>query len=302
MSRYIKSLISKIPLFGNIYQTVTEYNKNSCYPPGHFYSPLVAIDDIRLRKDSIWPEILNKQIPGINLNTDSQLKLVSKLSDHYKTMPFSDQKNSEYRYYFENDYYSYTDGINLYTMLKHFQPNKVIEIGSGFSSALMLDVNQECRDINLTFIEPYPARLYSLMSADDKDSAEIITKPIQSIDLDIFGKLNANDILFIDSSHIVKTGSDVNFILFEILPILKPGVIIHFHDIFYPFEYPQKWVFKGRNWNENYFLKSFLMYNNKFEILLFADYLHKFHKDCFSNMPLSYKNTGGNLWLRVLSS
>ena len=89
----------------------------------------------------------------------------------------------------------------------------------------------------------------------------------------------------------------MNYILFDILPVLKSGVLIHFHDIFYPFEYPKEWVLSGRNWNEDYFLKAFLMYNNKFEIRLFSDYMHKHHKEAFIDMPLSYKNPGGNLWI-----
>ncbi len=89
----------------------------------------------------------------------------------------------------------------------------------------------------------------------------------------------------------------MNYILFEILPRLKSGVLIHFHDIFYPFEYPRDWVFMGRNWNENYFLKAFLMYNNQFEIKLFSHYLHQHHSTVFKEMPLVYRNGGGNLWI-----
>ena len=114
----------------------------------------------------------------------------------------------------------------------------------------------------------------------------------------LFDELAENDILFIDSTHVSKTGSDVNYILFEILPRLKPGVFIHFHDVFYPFEYPREWVFGGFNWNENYLLHAFLMYNETFEIKIFADYLHVHHKEIFKEMPLCYKNTGGNLWLQ----
>ena len=175
----------------------------------------------------------------------------------------------------------------------------IIEIGSGFSSALMMDVNDIFfnSEIALNFIEPYPTRLKSLMSFRENKNAVLIQENAQDVDLNIFKKLQKNDILFIDSSHIVKTGSDVNYILFEILPILNEGVLIHFHDIFYPFEYPKKWVVNGRNWNESYFLKAFLMYNNNFEIILFSDYMHKFHKESFKKMPLTYENTGGNLWL-----
>ena len=116
--------------------------------------------------------------------------------------------------------------------------------------------------------------------------------------MDFFEILQSGDILFIDSTHIAKTGSDVNHILFDILPILKSGVLIHFHDVSYPFEYPKEWVYMGRNWNENYFLRAFLMYNNNFEIILFSDYLHKHYIEAFKDMPLSLKDPGMNLWLK----
>jgi len=125
----------------------------------------------------------------------------------------------------------------------------------------------------------------------------IIGDTVQSVPLDTFKKLQAGDILFVDSTHVSKTGSDVNHILFEILPVLNPGVIIHFHDIFYPFEYPKEWVLRGYNWNEDYILRAFLMYNNAYEIKLFPDYLHRHHKEVFAELPLTYKNTGGSFWL-----
>jgi hypothetical protein len=166
----------------------------------------------------------------------------------------------------------------------------------------MLDTNELFfkNQIDLTFIDPNPERLYSLMKESDKKKTKVIEKDVQLIPLNIFKKLQSGDILFIDSTHVSKTGSDVNYILFEILPILTSGVLIHFHDIFYPFEYPKEWVFNGFNWNEDYILRAFLMYNEKFEIKLFSDYLHKHHKDIFKEMPLCYNNTGGNLWLEKI--
>jgi predicted O-methyltransferase YrrM len=187
----------------------------------------------------------------------------------------------------------------LYSIIRHCKPKRIIEIGSGFSSAVMLDTNELFFDnqIELTFIDPYPKRLHSLMTLIDKSKIKVINSDVQLISLDVFKKLQSGDILFVDSTHVTKTGSDVNYILFEILPILNSGVIIHFHDVFYPFEYPKEWVFKGFNWNEDYILKAFLMYNNDFEIKLFSDYLHNHHKDIFVDMPLTYKNHGGSLWI-----
>ena len=238
-------------------------------------------------------------MPGLDLNTDKQLETLKELSKKYNLIPFKAKKQDNLRYFFENDYYSYCDGIILFLMINHLKPKRIIEIGSGFSSALMLDTNQLLLNgnIKLTFIEPNPVRLFSLLNKTDKEYISIIEKKVQDINIELFDQLEKNDILFIDSTHVSKTGSDVNFILFEILPVLKNGVFIHFHDIAYPFEYPKEWVFEGRNWNENYILRAFLMFNTEFKIYLFTSYLHFQHKEAFSEMPLTFKNTGGSLWI-----
>jgi hypothetical protein len=122
------------------------------------------------------------------------------------------------------------------------------------------------------------------------------------VDASIFKALGQNDILFVDSTHVSKTGSDVNRILFEILPSLNRGVIIHFHDIFYPFEYPKEWVldWAGFGWNEIYILRAFLTNNPNYTILLFNTFLEHFHKEWFlQHMPLCLRNTGGSLWIKT---
>jgi hypothetical protein len=139
------------------------------------------------------------------------------------------------------------------------------------------------------------------MKDEDKAIHKVIEKKSQEVDLEVFKQLEKGDVLFIDSTHVAKTGSDVNFILFSILPVLKKGVLIHFHDIFFPFEYPKKWVYRGNNWNETYFLRAFLMYNTNFKIKLFSHYMHRFHQDTFKEMPLSYKNPGGNIWIEKVN-
>jgi hypothetical protein len=215
-------------------------------------------------------------------------------------MPFNANKQDHLRYQFENGSYSYTDAIVLYSMIRNLKPKRIIEVGSGHSSAVMLDTNELFfnNQINLTFIDPYPERLLSLLKEEDKINNTLIKSDVQLLDLKLFKELQEGDILFIDSTHVSKTGSDVNYILFEILPNLNEGVYIHFHDIFYPFEYPKEWVFNGRNWNENYILKAFLMHNADYKMILFSEYLHKFSKETFSKLPLCYNNHGGNLWLK----
>jgi hypothetical protein len=116
--------------------------------------------------------------------------------------------------------------------------------------------------------------------------------------LDVFESLEKNDILFIDSTHVSRVDSDVNRALFEILPRLKSGVFVHFHDVFFPFEYPRQWVFEGRAWNELYMLRAFLQYNKGFNVVLMNTFMEHFHESFFrENMPLCLKNRGGSIWL-----
>jgi len=299
MKKAIVLLLNKLPYVRRLYQLTQEYDKNACYPPGHYYSPIIAVDDIKKRQHDIWKNDLTDALQGLELNTAEQLSLIRALSEYYPDMPFGPEKKPSLRYYFENNAYSYTDGIILYAIMRYLKPKRIIEVGSGYSSAVMLDVNQLFFDnqLELTFIEPYAERLYSLMTETDRKRVDVKESIVQAVKPEFFEKLQRGDILFIDSTHVVKTGSDVVYILFEILPRLKSGVLIHFHDIFFPFEYPKHWVFGGFNWNEDYFLRSFLMYNNAFEIKLFAHYLHTMHPDVFDAMPLSYRNSGANLWL-----
>jgi len=276
-----------------------EHEPLSDSPHGHFYSPIVSKKELQEFEEQIWEDDIKNTIQGINLNTEYQLGLVKKFEDYYCEMPFEYEKTNEHRYCFNNTSYEYTDAIMLYSMIRHFKPKNIVEIGSGFSSAAMLDTRDIFNmEINIQFIEPYPKLLYSLFKEYDKDKCKVWDTKVQNVSLKEFSKLRENDILFIDSSHVSKTGSDVNFEIFKILPNLNSGVIIHFHDVFYPFEYPKEWVYAGRNWNEDYFLRAFLSYNIEFEILLFSQYVHKYHKSSFENMPLTYKNTGGNLWIR----
>jgi Methyltransferase domain len=302
MKNTIKHIFNQLPYVKGLYKQTANFSKNSFYPAGHYYSPIVSVDDIQKREMEIWKDIGVDGITGIDLQAEAQVRLVKELSAYYADLPFAEVKEGKLRYFFGNYYYSYTDGIVLYSMMRHFRPQRIIEVGSGYSSALMMDVNELFFDnkIGLSFVEPYPERLHSLMSEKDKQSSTVIEKPVQEMGAAFFEKLDKGDILFIDSSHVSKCGSDVNYILFEILPVLKSGVFIHFHDIFYPFEYPKDWVLGGKNWNEDYILKAFLLYNEKFKIRLFSHYLHVHHKDAFKDMPLTFNNTGGNIWIEKI--
>ena len=275
----------------------TKTKNTEFFPPGHYYSAIPSLED---REAFLAQQSPKQDIRGLSLNAESQFDLLKQFRDYYDESPFPDTKSDDLRYYYINPSYSYTDALTLYSMLRKFKPRRIIEIGSGYSSCVMLDTAERFLDdkVNFTFIEPYPELLHSLIKEQDKKHT-ILSVKLQDVDRDIFKSLGTNDILFVDSTHVSKLGSDVNRIIFEILPILQQGVLIHFHDIFWPFEYPSDWIKKGFAWNEAYILRAFLEFNDSFEILFFASFLHNHHHDWFEeNMPLWLKNSGGNIWLR----
>ena len=229
------------------------------------------------------------------------MALLREFATYYKDLPFSEKRQQGFRYFFENPSYSYSDAIFLYCMMRHARPKRVIEIGAGYSSCVILDTNERffANSIDCIFVEPYPELLLSLLKEGDRDRIKIYSEKAQDVDVDMFRALSANDILFVDSTHVSKTGSDVNRIAFEILPVLPSGAYVHFHDIFYPFEYPKEWVYEGRAWNENYLLRAFLQYNSAFEIMRFNTFLEQCHEEFFHrHMPLCLRNRGGSIWLR----
>jgi predicted O-methyltransferase YrrM len=233
-----------------------------------------------------------------------QVGLIKDLMSYYNQMPFSEEKQDGYRYYFNNPFFGHGSSIILYSLMQHFHPQKIVEVGSGFSSAAMLDINDRFFDssIQFTFIEPYPERLISLLTENDRERHHICVDIAQHVPHTIYTELKNNDILFIDSSHVAKVGSDVVFLLTEILPILKRGVIIHIHDIYWPFEYPEEWVISGRAWNEAYLVKAFLQFNSNFEVLLFNSYLATHHRDLMKQcLPLFLPDGGSSLWIRKTS-
>lgn len=301
---FLKRIVNKLPYIRGLYKQSYLYNKNAYFPPGHFYSVITDVGEIKKDQDRIWSGENIDGVKGIDLNVNKQKEILEKISSYYSEIPFTENASEGLRYNFKNPYYLHTDGIVLYGMLRYLKPKTVIEVGSGYSSALMLDVNDKFLSgkISFNFIEPYTERLEKLINEKDRASVSILKSRVQDVDLDYFKTLKDNDVLFIDSTHVAKCGSDLNFLLFEVFPILNEGVYIHFHDVFYPFEYPKAWVFKGYNWNENYILRAFLMHNESYKIQLFAHYLHMHHKELYKKMPLAYKNTGGNLWIKKLKS
>jgi hypothetical protein len=269
-------------------------------PPGHFYSPIPPLEEVRRNQARLWSGQL-RDVPGVDLRETAQLALLEEFKGYYPRDLFPVEKTPGRRYAYANPAYSYADAIFLHCMLRHCRPRRLIEVGSGYSSAMTLDTNELFFDnrIKCTFIEPYPELLRSLLAPGDAERIEIIGSGVQGVPVQRFEALEAGDVLFIDSTHVSRIGSDVNYLFFEILPRLKAGVFVHFHDVFAGFEYPQVWIEEGRTWTELYLLRTFLQYNDSFEIVAFNTFLERCHAGWFEqHMPLCLKNPGGSIWLR----
>jgi predicted O-methyltransferase YrrM len=272
------------------------------FPPGHFYSPLPSREEVAeaLARGGFGPPF-----PGIDLNEAGQLARLERFVGWYAEQPFPEHPTEGRRFHLANPSYGHFDAIMLYSMLREARPRRVIEVGSGFSSAAMLDLNERVFGgaMQFTFIDPDMKRLRPLLRPDDERRATLIEQRVQEVPLATFAALGENDVLFIDSSHVSKIGSDVNRLYFDVLPALAPGVLIHIHDVAGNLEYPKEWYDEGRAWNEQYLLRALLMNTSAYRIELFTGWLFNTRHEWFrEHMPLCARGGGGQLWLRKVKA
>lgn len=265
-------------------------------PLDHFYSPMIVFNDENRTKHK---QSKKSKMLDINFEQDYQLEFLAFMQSNSEKIPWKSQVVAGLKYKYSNAAFCHHDAITYLNVLLKFKPKKVIEVGSGHSSCVLFDVDSKFlgNSIQKTFIEPYPKLLQNLMGQDIK-SVTLIDKKVEEVDVSIFEQLNKGDILFIDSTHVSKFGSDLNYIMFEILPRLKSGVVIHFHDIFAQLEYPLEWLEQGRCWNENYILRAFLMNNSAYRILYFNDMMGQLHSSKYTGgLSVALENLGGSIWL-----
>jgi len=276
---------------------------NLGYPPGHFYSPIVDASDPRVM-EAVRNRVSAPFPAGIALDVEKMTSLMQRLAEQHRHFPFPRHQQPEYRFYFDNPFFGCHDASVLFSMLLEFKPRRIVEVGCGHSSCLLLDTSERFFDgaLELTLIDPSLDTLKDIFGDSGASNARLIASPVQDAERAVFEQLQENDILFLDSSHVSKTGSDINHLVFEILPRLKPGVLVHIHDILYPFEYLEEWVLQEkRGWNEAYLLRAFLQYNSAFEIVYWNNFAsHRLREDLARLMPLCLENEGGSIWLRRL--
>jgi predicted O-methyltransferase YrrM len=269
------------------------------FPIGHFYSPIADPDDLRAREQRIWTN--TDDMSGIDLNVEGQLALLKELKPFTGDIDWpSEQPADPTRYFYGNDQYPVLDAEFLYAALRRFKPKAIIEVGSGFSSLITAEVNRRHlnRATEFSCIEPYP-RQFLIDGVDG--ITQLVRERVENVDLSFFNRLGAGDILFIDSSHVSKVGSDVNYLFFEVIPRLHPGVMVHIHDIFLPDEYPKVWAIdQCRNWNEQYLVRAFLQFNRDWEVMWAGHFMGTRHRlavqETFPRYPTL--GGGGSLWMR----
>lgn len=240
----------------------------------HYYEPL--FDSSKL-KHSLSDD---RDLPGIDWNVNEQLDLLNKFcfSEELKNIPM--KKVDDLTFYFNNRNYESGEAEYLYNMIRLKKPAMIIEIGSGYSTLMAvkaIKMNQvETSDYhcNHICIEPFE------MTWLEKTGATVLRQRVEEVDKSLFGKLGENDLLFIDSSHIIRPQGDVLLEFLEVLPSLRDGVIVHIHDIFSPKDYLKKWITdEVMFWNEQYLLEAFLTCNREWKVIGALNYLHHNHFD-----------------------
>ena len=197
-------------------------------PAGHFYSPLPSEQDIERHREFDWSP---SALPGVELQESRQLQTLERFGQLYPSIAFPERRSEpKQRYQYDNPSFSWADAIFLHCMIRDLAPRKIIEVGSGSSTCAILDTNDQFFGgaIECIAIEPHADYLRSLLDPDATPNLRLLETRLQDVDPALFQQLAGGDILFVDSTHVAKLGSDVNHLVFAVLPLLATGVVVHF--------------------------------------------------------------------------
>jgi Methyltransferase domain len=243
----------------------------------HYYEPFVVAARLRQPLDA------ERRLPGIDWNLAEQLRLLDSLRCEHELTDLSDRPTTVLDYRLGNGSFEAGDAEYLYQLLRLKKPRRLFEIGSGHSTLIARrallknrDAGAECKHL---CIEPFEAPWL------ERTGVITLRQRLEEVDRTLFEELEENDVLFIDSSHIIRPQGDVLTEYLEILPLLSPGVIVHVHDIFSPRDYPREWVVERmRLWNEQYLLEAFLTGNDSWKILGAVNLLKHRHFEALSRV------------------
>ena len=267
----------------------------------HYYQPL--INPKKHLRTSLRAE---RFLPGIAMNTAMQLEILKSFDFNSELAIFPvNSQGDQNVFYYNNGSFEAGDAEYLYNIIRLFKPSQVIEIGSGNSTLIAVKALEKNKELDIHYkskhicIEPFEQPWLKSLPV------QVERRKVEEMDLSLFQSLTANDVLFIDSSHIIRPQGDVLFEYLEILPTLNTGVLVHIHDIFTPRDYPDSWILEEhRLWNEQYLLEAFLTLNQSFEILGAVNFLsHQYSKELSSKCPIfaSQQNKEpGSFWMRKI--
>lgn len=262
----------------------------------HYYEPIIYANELRQPLDR------ERNLPGLDLNIAEQLQHLARFeyNQELTALPMNAQGASGFHYL--NDWFGPGDAEFLFNMIRHYKPATIIEVGSGYSSLMA----QYAIDKNTNEDSSYRCRHLCVEPHEnpwlEQTRAEVVRTKVEELEQGYFDKLERNDILFIDSSHVIRPQGDVLFEYLELLGSLKSGVLIHIHDIFTPRDYLDRWVLaESKLYNEQYLMEAFLSYNDQFKIIgslnhLWHHYPNRLAKVC----PILRKEPDyepGSFWL-----
>jgi predicted O-methyltransferase YrrM len=271
---------------------------------GHPSSPIVDPESVRAHVAQART-LRSSDIAGIDFPLDEMAEFWLAHREFIAATPFTEEPDGIHRYCYRGGPYNHGDAVMLRALIGAHRPRRVIEIGSGYTTACMLDSAEEIGldDLVISSIDIDHRRLKSLLRPGDERRLEIFEQPAQTVPRAAFAQLERHDILFIDSSHALKTGSDVQYLLFDVVPLLRPGVLVHFHDCRFPFEYSDRQIFeKNYSWNEAYAVRALLMWSNRLRVIFYSSLfaLERRHVPA-SIFPVFLTNPGSSIWLQVQS-
>lgn len=251
----------------------------------HYYEPIPRCDRLPPRAWQRDPMV------GVDLNVEGQLALLNTLNygEELLAIPLEHSANGV-RFHYRNTLFGPGDAEAYYSIIRRFRPRRILEIGGGYSTLIArLAVAKNARDVEHICVEPYEQPWLENIGL-----SQVIRSRVEDLPLDLFAGLRRDDILFIDSSHVLRSGGDVWFEYLHILPLLRPGVLVHAHDIFLPYPYPESWLTVHRRyWTEQYLLQAVLQSNPSLEIVLAMHFLSKDHPQELARAFPVYAMHGG---------
>lgn len=272
------------------------------FPAGHFHSAVVDPATVgpyveRVRRAG------EQGMHAIAIDVEAMTALFRREAGRLAALDLPAAPVPHRRYHADRSPFPPGDAASLFLMMSEHRPRRIVEIGSGSSTAAALDFAEDLglAPFAMRCIEPYPTRLKAMLRPQDAATVEIRESFVQDVTPEeAVGDLEPGDIFFIDSTHVLKTGSDVHHEIFQLLPRVKPGVVVHVHDIPFPFEYTDLWVFeRNYSWNEAYALQAFLMFNDAFEVIWWASMMKAKMGPAMGTACGHFaRNAGSSIWLR----